>query len=222
MAIAFFDLDKTLLPFNSAFAWVRFQVRHRRLSLAEAFSQSTWILRYHFGFVGVESAVRQTVTSLRGVLESDLSSQVNDFFQTCVRGRYRVGAREAIVSHQQAGDRVVLLTGASIYLARAVAAELQLDGFLANRFVVAADGSLTGELLEPLCYNHGKAVFAGAYASEHGVTLADCSYYADSYADLPTLAAVGRPIVINPDLRLRRAARVRGWPIIDWGNATRG
>ena len=31
--------------------------------------------------------------------------------------------------------------------------------------------------------------------------------------------AEGRPVVVDPDPRLRRVARKRGWPIEDWGTA---
>jgi phosphoserine phosphatase len=42
------------------------------------------------------------------------------------------------------------------------------------------------------------------------------AFYTDSITDLPLLEAVGQPIVVNPDARLRRVAKRRGWPIEDW------
>jgi len=41
-------------------------------------------------------------------------------------------------------------------------------------------------------------------------------FYTDSYSDLPMLERVGHPRVINPDPRLRRRARVRGWEVETW------
>ena len=38
--------------------------------------------------------------------------------------------------------------------------------------------------------------------------------YSDSYSDVPFLEAVGHPVAVNPDRRLRRIARLRGWPTV--------
>jgi phosphoserine phosphatase len=38
-------------------------------------------------------------------------------------------------------------------------------------------------------------------------------FYTDSISDLPLLEQVGHPIAVNPDPRLRRIARSRGWPV---------
>lgn len=36
----------------------------------------------------------------------------------------------------------------------------------------------------------------------------------DSYHDLPLLAAVGHPVAVQPDRRLRKVARFEGWLIL--------
>jgi phosphoserine phosphatase len=41
-------------------------------------------------------------------------------------------------------------------------------------------------------------------------------YYADSVSDLPALEAVGHPVCITPDKKLRFVAHHRGWTIHDW------
>ena len=38
--------------------------------------------------------------------------------------------------------------------------------------------------------------------------------YSDSMSDLPLLTAAGRPVAVTPDRRLRREARLQGWPIL--------
>jgi len=38
--------------------------------------------------------------------------------------------------------------------------------------------------------------------------------YSDSFSDLSMLEAVGFPVAVNPDRRLRRVARERGWPML--------
>ena len=43
--------------------------------------------------------------------------------------------------------------------------------------------------------------------------------YADSHSDLPLLEAVGRPVVVKPDISLYRHARRQRWTIVDWASS---
>jgi phosphoserine phosphatase len=67
----------------------------------------------------------------------------------------------------------------------------------------------------------GKLEHARMLAEAHEVDLADCTFYTDSVADLPVLEAVGRPVVVHPDPRLRRLAVKRGMAMEDWGLSPR-
>jgi len=53
-------------------------------------------------------------------------------------------------------------------------------------------------------------------AEREGLDLAECTAYSDSHTDLPFLEAVGRPVAVNPDRELRRVARERGWPVLEF------
>ena len=80
----------------------------------------------------------------------------------------------------------------------------------------SAAGAFTGELAEPPLSADGRASLAARLAAEHGVDLADCHAYGDSVSDLPLLELVGHPVAVNPDFRLAREARRRGWSTLDW------
>jgi phosphoserine phosphatase len=73
-----------------------------------------------------------------------------------------------------------------------------------------------GTHIKPACYGNGKVHWAEQFAREHGVNLDQSWFYTDSYTDLPMLERVGVPRVINPDARLRRHARKRGWATESW------
>ena len=110
----------------------------------------------------------------------------------------------------------MLLTTSSGDLADLVAAELRLDAVLCNR--LEAEGDLhTGKPQGELCYGPGKVRYAEALAGQLGGSLQAAAFYSDSYSDLPMLEAVGRPVAVHPDPRLRREALRRGWPIEFWG-----
>lgn len=217
MGIAFFDLDRTLISRNSGALWLKKEIRERRLGPADALRGLFGLLRYSLGYVELESLMLLAISRLAGGSEEEMRRRVNEFYEQEVRTLYRPGAHSALRAHRERGDRLVLLTTASVYLSELVAEALGLDGILCNRFEVDARGIFSGHPAGPVCYGPGKLVYARRYAEQHGVSLDRCTFYTDSLADLPVLEVVGRPVAVNPDPRLKRIAVARGWPIEDWG-----
>ena len=77
------------------------------------------------------------------------------------------------------------------------------------------DGRYTGRALRAL-HAEAKADCVRAVAEREGLDLAACTAYSDSHTDLPFLEAVGHPVAVNPDRELRRVARERGWPVLEF------
>lgn len=217
MSIAFFDLDLTILSTNSGTLWVKKELREGHISRWQALRAAGWILRYQLGFGRLEQALEVAIASLKGKDEATMRQRTHGFWQEEVAHLIRPGAREALERHRAAGDEAVLLTSSSNYLSEKAAEVLELDAYLCNRFEVDDGGLFTGRPQGPLCYGDGKLHHARAYADARGVPLARCAFYTDSSSDLPVMAAVGRPVAVNPDPRLRREAARRGWEIVDWG-----
>ena len=110
---------------------------------------------------------------------------------------------------------MVLLTSSSQYMSELAKQELDLDDVLCNTLEVTHD-HFTGALREPICFGEGKVAHARRLAEHLGASLSDCSFYTDSFSDLPVLEIVGSPRIVQPDPRLAREARRRGWPVMDW------
>ncbi|MFZ9888091.1 MAG: HAD family hydrolase [Myxococcota bacterium] len=216
MAIAFFDLDRTLLAVNSAKLWLRREMRAGNLSLVDAARGAAWMGLYHLGFGNIERAIDSAVATLHGVPEERVRARTSAFFHDEVKLHLRPGAADAIAAQRAKGRRIILLTSSSSYLSEDVCQLLSLDGFSANRFEVDVHGHFTGKVLRPLCYGPGKREHAEEHARKWGVGLEECAFFTDSYSDLSVLEVVGEPVVVHPDPRLRREARRRGWPIVSW------
>ena len=215
--VAFFDLDKTLISRNSATLWIRFELAAGRVTRWQALHALTYVVRYSLGSVDMEDAIRRSVASIAGQPEAELRERALRFYDALVRPLYRPGAAAAIAAHRAAGDRLVLLTSSSNYVSELVCRDLGLDDYLCNRFEVDANGCYTGRPIEPLCFGSGKVELAARHAERSQLSLADAVFYTDSISDLPMLEAVGRPVAVHPDPRLRRAAKQRGWEIVEWG-----
>jgi phosphoserine phosphatase len=94
-----------------------------------------------------------------------------------------------------------------------IARHLGIADFAANRFVFSR-GRATGRLAEPVMAGDEKAVWCENYAAGRDIDLADCWGYADSHYDTGFLGAIGHPVAVNPDRRLRATALSRQWPVI--------
>ncbi len=217
VAVAFFDLDKTLICRNSGTLWLKRELSLGHISYWQAFRAFWWVIQYSMGYSEVEKGIRWAIRSLDGVPEEEISGRVAAFYEADVKDLYRPGGLEAVDRHRAQGDTLVLLSSASIYLGRFVQTALDLDDVLCSEFEVGPDGNYTGEPKLPLCYGKGKLVLGNQYLQARNESLREATFYSDSMSDLPMMAAVGHPVAVNPDPRLRKEATRRGWPVVDWG-----
>jgi len=212
---AFFDLDLTLILVNSGRLWVARERRLGRITGVTMARATLYFLLYRLGLLNMDKALDMALSHYRGVPEERLRDWTREWFHEEVARHVAPGSRPVIEAHRSRGDLLVLLTLSSPYEAAAAAEHMGLDHVLSTRYEVR-DGLLTGKAIPPICYGAGKVVASEAFAARHGVDLARSTFYTDSISDLPMMERVGHPVAVNPDPRLRRLARGRGWPVLDW------
>jgi len=153
---AFFDLDRTLLDMNSSTLWAMHELRGRSISLRQFGRVLVWNALYHLSLIDIETAFREAVGHYRGRLYDDLESETRAWFARDVAHHIRPGAAQALRDHRHKGHRLVLLTSASAFAARAARDTWELDDFLSNDFPTDDRGRLDGSFVTPLCYGSGK------------------------------------------------------------------
>jgi putative phosphoserine phosphatase/1-acylglycerol-3-phosphate O-acyltransferase len=117
--------------------------------------------------------------------------------------------------HRAAGRPLVLATTTPFDLVKPLADRLGLDDVVATRYGVNADGTYDGTIVGPFVWAAGKLEAVKEWAAEHAIDLGESFAYSDSFYDTPLLAAVGNPIVVNPDPRMVLMATARRWPILN-------
>ena len=212
---AFFDMDRTVLLVDSGALWVKFLRRRNELSRLQMLRALSWVVRYKLALLDLEALAQKLAANLTGKPEADMIKKCQGWYRDEIEPAIAPAARLAIAEHRRQGERVVLLTTSTPYVAELLGRTLALDDVLCSRLEVI-DGRFTGQIQHPLCFGHGKVTHAERWAQAAGLSLADCAFYTDSYNDVPVLRRVGRPFVVNPDERLRRLAQKQGWPISTW------
>jgi HAD superfamily hydrolase (TIGR01490 family) len=174
-----------------------------------------WSAQYTFGIVDAAAVSRYGARTIAGRDEAAFAEECARWFHSEVLAEVAASGRAEVARRRAEGLPTAILTGSTPYAARPLAKELGIDHVIASTLEIE-DGRLTGRMEEPLCFGAGKLARAERFAAEHGIDLRKSSFYTDSISDLPVLERVGEPRVVNPDPRLRRIARQRGWPIETW------
>lgn len=219
MKLALFDLDHTLLPFDSGMAWLRLLVGEGALPGQAEADYLAVCRRYVAGTLDVHAVHRACVAPLRGFAPAQLAAWLAAF-ERRLAPRVPAASLALVRQHQQAGHCCVLVTATTRLLAEPCARLFGIEQVLATE--AARDGGgLTGEILGPPCVREHKLDrvqqwLAACTPSFAGLAALDASwFYSDAASDLPLLAAVSNPVAANPDARLRAHALAAGWPVLE-------
>jgi HAD superfamily hydrolase (TIGR01490 family) len=213
---ALFDLDRTLVRKQTASLYVRYQREIGEASWRDSLRTAYWVAQYTLGVIDAEDVAARAMLGFAGLSEVALAARCDDWFERYVEVHICDRGREAVRMHQEKGDVVAIVTGTSPYVARPLGRRLGIEHLVTTDLEVGEGGRFTGRISGPLCYGKGKIVKSQVLADELGFDLREAAFYSDSFTDLPLLAYVAEPVVVNPDPRLAREAKRRGWRVETW------
>jgi putative phosphoserine phosphatase/1-acylglycerol-3-phosphate O-acyltransferase len=217
LALALFDMDRTLIDVNSGHLWLRHEISAGRVGLKDAAWAVWWFGRYALGLgAGLDKAFDQAVAAYAGTPDVELRARSDAFFDAVVASRLRPGAERALQEHRAKGDRVALASSTTQYLADRACEAWGLD-LAAFTELEVEDGIVTGRI-SSLALGRHKTTRTLEWAEAEGIDLSTATFYTDSATDADLMERVGSAVAVNPDRKLRRVAAERGWPIVDWGS----
>lgn len=206
--VAFFDMDGTLVAGFTAFA---FAFERMRRPARSDLGVGAVALQYQLGRVDFSELLRASARAMAGSTTDDVAEVARSVYEAQIASWVYPEARKIIENHRARGHQVVLISAANEFQVIHVAADLEVDHVISNRLEVDDEGRLTGEVLHPIVHGAGKATRAVEFAEAGDLDLGDAFFYTDGYEDLPLLEMVGHPQPLNPDRRLAREAKRRGW-----------
>jgi HAD superfamily hydrolase (TIGR01490 family) len=213
---ALFDLDRTLIRKETASLYVKHQRERGEAGLRDLLRVSYWVLQYTLGVIDAPVVATRALADFAGMHETVMSARCDDWFSSHVEPLIADRGRRAVEEHRARGDLLAIVTGATPYVARPLARRLSIDHIVASVLELDTEGRFTGLAEDPLAIGTGKVTRTERLAIEQGFALEDATFYSDSLTDLPLLERVGEPIAVNPDPRLLRIAKKRGWRIERW------
>jgi len=211
-----FDMDRTLLKKETASLYVRYQREIGEATTRDLLRTLGWVFQYTVGTLDMNRVAKKALATLEGMPEVDMATRCDDWFRRSVERHLADGGRLAVKAHQASGDVCAIVTGASAYVSRPLARLLGIPHVVSSVFEVDQDGLFSGRAVEPLCFGEGKLARASKLADELGLPLSEAVFYSDSASDLPLLERVGVPVAVNPDAKLAKVAKRRGWRVETW------
>ncbi|MDD5447869.1 MAG: HAD-IB family hydrolase [Actinomycetota bacterium] len=206
--IAFFDLDHTLLDGSSGEMFVRFMVDEGYMPRRSLLRVFYYGLLYKMNRLGKESLYGGFVEWMEGYSLEEIKEITDRCFELCIARRLYKKGPELIARHRRMGHLTVIATATTDYMAKKVMTLVGAEDVIAASLGANGDSEILAPFME------GKLRMVRDYCSRHGASLSNCYFYSDSMSDFPLLEAVGHPVMVNPQLKLRCAARGRGWPIL--------
>ena len=209
--LAIFDVDHTITRRSTGLRLVQCGIRHGLFSAGSLVSLPYHYIRYRAGKINVERAIA-ALSRLEGCSRDELICVAVDCYRRRVAADVIQASRNAIEYHRGAGDTIVLATSSLGLIVAPLAEHLDAAHLIATELEFR-DGRATGLLDGGPCLGAEKRRRVEALADSIDADLQDAWFYSDSHLDLPLFDAVGHPVAVNPDRRLRHIARERGWPI---------
>ncbi len=221
MQIALFDLDHTLIPFDSGNAFTRFLIERGVLDATFERGYLVYCRQYAAGTLDMAAMHRFTVGSLAMHPCEAIAGWLADF-EAVIAASVPQASMALVARHREAGHRCALVTATTRFIAEPFGRLLGLPVVLATEPAAGDDGHYTGETVGPPCFRADKLVHVNAWLACEGRTLAQAQrswFYSDSINDLALLQAVTDPVAVRPDAALAAHALRCGWPVFADGPA---
>lgn len=213
--LAVFDLDRTIISTDSSSSIIKSGYRKGLIS--------TWKFIYAFLImIGHKSHIFSSRFAINTISKwlccktvNEIDLLIEEIYSNDLIHRIYNSARNEIQKHKDEGHGLIILSSALNSVCRHFAQELNFDSILATN-LEAANGILTGYTQGDFCHGEEKLVRLKEYCKQNLIELKDVIFYSDSSDDLPTLSAVGIPVCVNPDKKLKSAAKSNNWIIKRW------
>lgn len=212
---AFFDLDRTLISRSSSLSLAPAFHRRgllRRRDRAKAVVAQLVFVRYGAGTSRVGQTADSGMAFLKGLPVETMRDIVRESLDSAFKPHVYRDALDLVARHRERGEKSFVVSAALQEIVDALVAELGLDGGRGSTAEVE-NGVYTGRLVRRLD-GRAKAEVLAQLASAGDIELTESTAYSDSAADVPFLEAVGYPVAVNPDRKLRGIAAERGWRVL--------
>lgn len=212
-SLSVFDLDNTLLKGNSSFRFYFFLFSLGFYPTHSFFHSILYYLRYQFFKMSLFNLHEKAFQRfLKGKNRKVLEECATRFWEKYLERMIYEPAIKALKAAQSKQHYTLILSNTPEFLISFVAKKLEIDEWYGARYDLDRDHKL--EKIALLMHGAEKAEYALRVAKRMGIETKDVTAYSDSITDLPLLESVGNAVCVNPDCKLLKCSKERGWNIL--------
>ncbi len=216
MALAIFDLDKTLIDGDSDFLWGEFLSEIGAVDVDIYQRKNQYFFdQYALGKLDINEYLAFCLAPLSQHSRATLEEWHHRFMQTKIEPILLPKAQLVIDKHKAQGDTVLVITATNSFVTAPIVKRYGIEHLLATNPEVK-NNKFTGKVVGEPCFQHGKITHLNRWLEKTGENMAESYFYSDSHNDLPLLELVDYPQVVHGDECLNKIAKERGWPSLDW------
>ena len=216
MALAIFDLDKTLIGGDSDFLWGEF------MSEIGAVDEKTYQIKnqyffdqYALGKLDINEYLEFCLEPLSRNSRATLDDWHQQFMREKIEPILLPKAQAVVDKHKAKGDTFLVITATNSFVTAPIVRRYGIENLLATNPEVKA-GEFTGKVKGEPCFQTGKITHLNQWLTQTGESMKGAYFYSDSHNDLPMLELVDNPVVVHGDDTLLRIAKEKNWPSLDW------
>lgn len=220
--LALFDLDHTLIPFDSDYSWGEFTIGLGWNEAAEFKRRNdAFYAQYKAGTLDIHEYCRFATSAVCRQGEEKSRRAHAQYMQQVVLPGIQDKALKLVRDHQAAGDTVVIITATNEFVTRPIAAAFGVPELLAIELErdekPGGSGWYTGEIRGVPSFREGKVTRMEQWMAARDLDWdrVHTTFYSDSINDVPLLEKADVAVATNPDDRLRVLAQERQWRILD-------
>ena len=225
--LALFDLDHTLLPLDSDYAWGQFLVKVGAVDAASFAADNQALMdEYNAGTLTAERSLPILLAPLAAHSQTHAGRKQLDawhaqFMDEVILPVILPAARALIARHQNQGHLCAVVTATNRFVTAPIVAALGIPHLIATEPETKQDEmgleAFTGNWVGTPCFKEGKTTRVNAWLAGQGKTLVDFSeswFYSDSVNDVPLMSCVTHPVACNPSATLLAHALENNWRVI--------
>ena len=211
-----FDLDNTILNGDSDYSWINFLIEKRLVDKDEYERKNKYFYdQYYQGKLNYDEWAEFALTTIKGKKPEEIEDILPKFLSEIIEPMINIYALKLLHDHTHNNDIMLLASATNSVIVEPIAKRLGFKNIVSTE-VEIIDEIYTGKVLGIPALSEGKLIKVKEWMLQNSIESFDnTSFYSDSINDLPLLAAVSKPVAVNPDDMLREECRKRSWEIID-------
>lgn len=214
MAVAFFDIDHTIISSISAEKIFFFYLMKKRKIPPINYFRVVFffckdILWHPY------KATLQNKQYLANQKKDDVIKWGKECFHNEIKKKISQDAISAISAHKKKNDKVILLSGNLFFLAELIKEYVGSDDVICTN-LETNKGLFTGKITGLHPYGATKKILLQEYLKKNNLSNQEIYCYANSVSDMPFLSCADKPVAVNASRRLKKNALDRHWSIVSF------